>query len=59
MGLSFIVENKTGANGAIGAAAYLLDDFTAGTPWSGFNAAFYLAAGFVAGAWWRATRTDR
>ena len=36
--------------GAVGAAAYLLDDFTAGTPWSGFNAAFYLAAGFVAGA---------
>ena len=35
--------------GAVGAAAYLLTDLAVGTPWSGFNLAFHLAAGFVAG----------
>lgn len=35
--------------GAVGAAAYLFNDVAVGTPWSGFNLAFHLAAGFVAG----------
>jgi hypothetical protein len=35
--------------GGTGAAGYLLNDLAVGTPWDGFDIAFHLAAGFVAG----------
>ena len=36
--------------GGTALAGYLLNDISSGTPWSGFNLSFHLAAGFVAGA---------